>query len=212
MKYIRLTQLVTLKILRLPAILIVMLLCTSCFNNKNLPRELNLSRVLYQEGEQHMFGPGGINQSFYVYEISKNISNKVASDGIEYLNSLPSSKKADNKKEKIYQKRIEDKDTGPYKVGFTNWQTTPVSKDKAWLRRGRDLGTGWKLSIETFLASYKGDKSNDDFISIISPAFLNSFHEAISTPGNAYAYGGYRGMSILIVVPSQRRAYYIYRD
>ena len=211
-KQMRSSILIGQRILRVAIVSLAVLCCVSCTDNKSLPKELQLTRILYQEKEQHIFGPGGLNQSFYVYEISEKLTNKVQSDGIEYLNLLDSSKKADAEKKDIYQRKIIEKHIGPYEVGFSNWRITPVSKSEEWFRHGRDLGKDWKPSITTFFAGWKGDKTNDEFISKISPDFLNSFHKAISMPGNVYAFGGYRNMCILVVAPSQRRAYYVYRD
>jgi len=102
--------------------------------------------------------------------------------------------------------------TGPYWAPFVIWNATPVPKEEKWLRYGRDLGKDWKPSITTFYKAFKGDTTKDNFISTISPEFSDQFHEAISTPGNFYAYGYYRDMCILVVSPKMVKAFYLFRD
>jgi len=210
------------------------LLTASCSERLLFPTEFKLERVLHQTGKTHPVGPGGINNSFTVYELPQEASATIAAGGLSYLNSLPS---VVEQKEKFKPPRVEtvtysqvkcvvpgcpeETDpknvvtqtfTGPYRAPFAIWNATPVPKEEKWLRYGRDLGKDWKPSITTFYKAYKGDTTVDNFISTISPEFSDQFHEAISTPGNFYAYGYYRDMCILVVSPKMGKAFYLFRD
>jgi len=209
-------------------------LTASCSERVLFPTEFDLERVLHQAGKTHSVGPGGINNSFTVYELPQEASAKIASGGLSYLNSLPS---IVEQKKKFKPPRVEtvtysqvkcdipgcpeETDpknivtqmfTGPYSAPFANWNGTPVPREEKWLRHGRDLGKDWKPEITTFYKGFKGDTTNDEFISTISPEFSDRFHEAISTPGNFYAYGFYRDKSILVVSPRMGMAFYLFRD
>lgn len=173
-----------------------------CSRNESLPTELKLSRVLHQKQVSHLMGPGGQNHSFTVYEIPKEVSAKIAVQGLAYLNSLSSAlgKKAPGK----------TASSGP----FVDWRATPVSKTARWLRYEDEkrFAKGWEPSIPTFYQSFEGDTTKDDFIISISPEYVDSFHVAISTPGNYYAYGDYRGACLLVVSPKTGKAFYLFRD
>lgn len=174
-----------------------------CSKDESLPKELKLTRVLYQKEVSHAMGPGGINHSFTVYELPKEVSATIADQGLTYLNSLSSAlgKKAPD----------ETAFSGP----FVDWHATPVSKTARWLRyedERRFEKKGWEPSIATFYQSFAGDTLKDEFISSISPENADSFHTAISTPGNYYAYGAYRGMCLVVVSPKTGKAFYLFRD
>ena len=174
-----------------------------CSNNESLPTEFKLTRVLHQKKVSHLMGPGGGNHSFTVYELPKEVSATIADQGLTYLNSLPSAlgKKAPDKKAF----------SGP----FVDWHATPVSRAARWLRHEdeqRFEKRGWAPSIATFYKSYENDDGKDEFISSISPEYADSFQTAISTPGNYYAYGSYRGMCLVVVSPKTGKAFYLFRD
>jgi hypothetical protein len=173
-----------------------------CLNNESLPTEFKLTRVLHQKKVTHLMGPGGGNHSFTVYELPKEVSATIADQGLTYLNSLPSA----------LGKKAPDKTafSGP----FVNWLATPVSKAARWLRYEdeRRFEKGWEPSIATFYLSFEGDTLAVKFVSSISPEYADSFHTAISTPGNYYAYGGYRGMCLVVVSPKTGKAFYLFRD
>ncbi len=213
---------------------VVILFIASCARRPLFPTEFKLERVLYQTEKTHMFGPGGINHSFTVYELPQEVSETISAKGLPYLNSLPS---VVEQKRNFKPPRVEtysyplhkcnvpgcpkDKDpkniitrtaTGPYWAPFVIWNVTPVPKEEKWLRRGRDLGKDWKPSITTFYKGFKGDTTVDNFISTISSEFSDQFHEAISTPGNFYAYGFYRDMCLLVVSPKMGKTFYLFRD
>jgi hypothetical protein len=194
---------------------VTVLLTASCSGRALHPTELKLEQVLHQTGEQQPFGPGGLNQSFTVYELPKDVSATIAGRGLPYLNSLPSvieqTKKSKPPQVDVsYVKNNDGKifthtSTGPYWAPFVIWNATPIPMDEKWLRRGRSSGKDLKPSIETFYAK-------EEFISKIPAEFINQFHEAISTPGNFYAYGFYRDMCLLVVSPKMGKAFYLFRD
>ncbi len=175
------------------------LLLTSC-SKSWLPTELKLNHAVYQTKVEHFAGPGGINQSFTVYELPPENSATITNKGLAYLNSLPKEKKEASSA------------TGPWWSTFNNWRATPVPIEVAWLRFGRDLGKDWKPSITTFYKSFKGDDGKNGFITSISPEFSDAFHEAISAPASFYAFGDYRGKCLLVVSPKSGKVFYLYRD
>ncbi len=184
---------------------LIVLLTASCARRPLFPTEFKLERVLYQTGEQHPVGPGGINHTFTVYKLSQEVSETISAKGLPYLNSL-SSVVEQNKN------IITGTSTGPYRAPFAVWNATPIPKEEKWLRYGHDLGKDWQPSITTFFVSFQGDNTIDSFISTISPEFADAFNEAISTPGNYYAYGYYRDMCLLVVSPKTGKAFYLFRD
>lgn len=206
-------------IIWLSLLVAVTLIVTSCGNEQSwLPTEFKLERVLHKTDESHLFGPGGINHSFTVYKLPQEVSATISDKGLPYLNSLPSviALKKRSKPPKVYEYEVKDGQkipamTGPWWGPFVNWYTTPVPKEKKWLRYGRDLGEEWKPSISTFYMSHKGDNV-DNIISTISPEFRDEFQKAISTPGNFYAYGAYRGKCLLVVSPKMGKVFYLFRD
>lgn len=216
---------------------VITLLTTSCDERPLFPKEFKLERVLYQTGQTHPVGPGGINHSFTVYELPQEVSETISAKGLPYLNSLSS---VVEQKRNFKPPRVEtwsyplhkcnvpgcpkDKDpkniitrtaTGPYWAPFVIWNATPVPKEVQWLRRGEksDLDEDWNPSLATFYTRfYKGSTKKHPFISTITPEFTNAFNEAISTPGNFYAYGYYRDMCLLVVSPKMGKAFYLFRD
>jgi len=213
---------------------LIILLTASCARRPLFPTEFKLERVLYQTREQHPVGPGGINHTFTVYKLSQEVSETISAKGLPYLNSLSSvvEQKRNFKPPRVetysyplhkcnVQGCPEDKDpkniitgtsTGPYRAPFAIWNATPIPKEEKWLRYGHDLGKDWQPSITTFFVSFQGDNTKDSFISTISPEFADAFNEAISTPGNYYAYGYYRDMCLLVVSPKTGKAFYLFRD
>lgn len=199
----------------LPLMAVTALLTASCSGRALHPTELKLERVLHQTEEQQPFGPGGLNQSFTVYELPKGVSATIVDRGLPYLNSLPSvieqvKKSKPPQVDVSYYKNSDGKvftntSTGPYWAPFVVWNATPIPLDDKWVRRGRDSGKGLNPSIETFYAKEK-------FVSKIPAEFRDQFHEVISTPGNFYAYGFYRDMCIVVVSPKLGKAFYLFRD
>jgi hypothetical protein len=186
---------VALSFIALPAIV-------GCTKNESRPTELQLTRVLYQKEVSNAVGPGGMNHSFTIYELPKETSAAITDKRVTYLNSLHSASGKKTPGEKALS------------APFTDWHVTPVSKTARWLRyeEERRFNKGWEPSITTFYQSFEGDTSKDGFISSISTEHADSFHTAISTPGNYYAYGAYRGMCLVVVSPETGKVFYLFRD
>jgi hypothetical protein len=184
----------------LPLLAMFAVVLASC-SNSWLPTEFKLKRVLYQTSDAHIVGPGGFNHSFTVYELPQDVAATISAKGLSYLNSLSTDAKT-----------VPGYEGAPWWGPFSDWQATPVPSEKAWLRYGRDLEKDWKPSIKTFYVSWKGDNTKDGFISVIPLSFSDLFHEAISAPGNFYAYGDYRGMCLIVVSPKMGKVFYLFRD
>lgn len=201
---------------------VVVVLNASCSARPQFPEELKLDRVIYKTGEQHLVGPGGLNMSFVVFELPKEVSATMSNKGLLYLNSLPSvlEQKRNSKPPRAVVSTWKNSEgetltgtsTPPYWAPFVIWRSTPVPAEQEWLRYGRDLEVGWKPSLKNFYNAYKEDISKDSLIETIPPEFSADFHEAISTPGNFYAYGFYRDKCLLLVSPKLGKAFYLFRD
>lgn len=200
--------------LRLLLVILAAFLCASCSVGP-FPSELDLGKKLHESKVQHMMGPGGINQSFTVYELTPEAAELIAARGLPWLNSLPSviEQKKNFKPPRTetysYQdgkgRTITKTATGPYHAPFAVWSATPILAEEKWLRRISNSNKDWTPSLKTFFA-------RDEFITTIPPAFIDEFHEAISTSGSFYAYGYYRDMCLLVVAPKMGKAFYLFRD
>ena len=206
---------------RLLLILLAAFLAASCSAGK-FPGEFGLWKTIHESKVEHTFGPGGINHSFIVYELSPKAAAMISEKGLPWLNSLPSviEQKKNFKPPRTetysYQdskgRTITKTATGPYRAPFSVWMATPVPKEKQWLRRDHDFAKDWLPSLKTFFGSRITDESKNEFISTIPPTFIDEFHEAISTSGSFYAYGYYRDMCLLVVAPKMGKAFYLFRD
>ncbi len=186
------------------------------------PSEFDLGMKLHESEVQHMFGPGGINHSFIVYELPPKAAAQISEKGLPWLNSLPSviEQKKNFKPPRTETYSYQDSKgrtitrtaTGPYHTPFSVWRATPVPKEKQWLRREQDFAKHWLPSLKTFFGSGINDDSRNEFISTIPPAFIDEFHQAISSSGSFYAYGYYRDVCLLVVAPKMGKAFYLFRD
>ena len=95
--------------------------------------------------------------------------------------------------------------TGPWWGPFSKWHVTPVPPEIHWVRRRKTPENHWKPSLDNF---YK----DVEFTSDLDPDYKELLHKIIRSPGSFYSYGGYRGMCVLVVAPSQRRVFYLFRD
>ena len=126
----------------------VIILCVFFFfdERSRLPWEFTPGRPLYQKEETHIFGPGGINQTFHIHKIRNKVSEKVSEGGLLYLNSLSSSilMKKLYKSPKLYEYEYEVRGvkktrtlTGPWWGPFSKWHVTPIPSEIRWVRGGR---------------------------------------------------------------------------
>jgi hypothetical protein len=176
------------------------------FRDKALPPEMSLWRLEYEHEAGGFFGPGGGSHGLKVYKLSDSVAKDIEDGGTVYLNDLKSSIKAAEE-----YRNLKNKDA-LHRVGFSGWKRTPVGQDERWFRYGRDLGKGWQPTIRNFLISYQGDTGKNAFISGLSGKYARMFDKAVASDNSYYAFGGYRSMCLLIVSPSEKLAFYLYRD
>lgn len=196
----------------------VALLACACASENWLPPEFKLRRKIFEVGESHIVGPGGMNHRFVVYELPDGVSDKVAAEGLAYLNTLPSTAELAKKvktprvdSDKEVDGRKVPSSTGPWSGPFTNWAATPAAPDRRWRRGGRDTKASWHPSLMNFFSRHTGDRAAE-MVAKVPPDLEAAFNEAISSSGSYYAYGHYRGICLLVVSPKTRRAYFLFRD
>lgn len=181
------------------------LFLVSCSQNiERLPVELELTDVRLEIEDLHTFGPAGINEAFFYYLIPHSVSQRIEQQGLSFFDSLntPSG--------------------DPEWMGFDDWKTPPIEKNDQWLRKSYRIEPMEKLHLSEFY----GDALmvNDpylpryEFSGRIPIDIRIKLSEALSDAGIGasanlyYSFGGYRGQSLLIIMPSYQAAYYLYRD
>lgn len=190
-----------------PAYLIyfVVLLLVSCSQSiERLPAELELNDTRLKIEDLHTFGPAGINEAFYYYLMSEDVSRRIGEQGIAFFDNLsvPSS--------------------DPEWMAFSDWKTPPIEKNEQWLRHSYRF----EPVPELHLGEFYGDAlmQNDPYLPRYGfsgriPMDLRiRLSEVLSDVGLSadadayYSFGGYRGKSLLVVMPSYQAVYYLYRD
>lgn len=170
-----------------------------------IPKEFNLGNPSYKQRVSHLFGPGGINHSFNVFDLDQNIASEIAGSGIEFLNNMPSVVNFPDEKQEAYRG---EGFYNPYRVPFAQWKKLPILKDYRWPRRSYSaLDTDQPMAIEFF-----GDKKRKDFTPTIDAEHLALFHQIIHSGQGYYAYGGYRENCIMVISPKFQKVYYLFRD
>jgi len=157
-------------------------------SNKHLPEELELGNKVYAEQVSYTHGPGGLNRSFSIYELTSKVIHQINSEGLSFLKQMPS----------IQKKIINPK--GPYKNVFGNWKKLPL------IRKEHNPD-----NPDEFLDTYYG-KRNHDFVKKIKDPHLLNFINIINSNQGYYSYGGYRDMEILILSTKHQQAYHLFRD
>lgn len=185
----------------------IVLTTASCASGPDFPSELKLRRVSHETSDVQWMGPGGLSQSFTVYELRQDVVRTLAERGLHFLTSLPSINEEKNRE------LNEKKESGrPYWAPFVDWKATPV-QGEGWRRRDRVKMESIGPSIRTFYARFeKPDEPVDSFIEKIPTELRAQFQEAISTPGSFYAYGFYRDICLVVVSPKLGKAFYLFRD
>lgn len=194
------------------------LLATACTSEAWFPPEFQLRHTIFEVEKSHRVGPGGMSQRFVVYALPDSIADKIAAQGLAYLNALPSTaelaKKVKPPRVDSYQEVNGQKVpsvTGPWSGPFTNWAPTPVAPDLHWLRGRQKVTVGWRPSLLNFFSRFKGDMAQE-MVTTIPADVQVAFNEAISSSGSFFAYGHYRGMCLLVVSPETRKVYFLFRD
>ncbi len=183
-------------ILKFLMVILTLFFMMSC--SDDLPSELDLDDVIFEEKISHFMGPGGLNRSFRVYKLSNDVIDKLQSQKLLYLNNLQSSQ------EKLKDIQNLDKET-LFDVPFADWHETPIIKETKWLKRGRAYNNNTDILIENFF-------QDDGFTAKIPADIRELFHKVAHSPNSFYSYGGYRDMCVLVVSPEFKRAFYLFRD
>lgn len=188
------------------ACLFLFLLPAGCFNSEaeNIPMELSLSWPTYSKQVQYAFGPGGVNHSFNIFKLKKSVAQTIDSQGLTFLNSMPSALSHPTKADRpTYDKY------SPYWASFPKWRTLPIAKDDEWIRKAHSVDSGDQPTLSDFIGdAIKGHEFTDS----IDKQKLDLFHQVIQSKSGYYAYGGYHDMSVIIVSPENGVAYYLFRD
>lgn len=186
-------------------IFVLSLLLSSCSQSiERLPAELELNDTRLTVEDLHTFGPAGINEAFYYYLMPEEVSKRIEGQGISFFDNLttPSG--------------------DPEWVAFSDWKTPPMEKNEQWLR----LSYRFEPVPELHLSEFYGDAlmKNDpylpryEFSGRIPMDLRIRLSEVLSDVGLSadadayYSFGGYRGKSLLVVMPSYQAVYYLYRD
>ena len=55
-----------------------------------IPKELGLTKPIYEKSSSEAFGPGGINHALKVYDLDVEVVRKIENSGSNFLNTMPS--------------------------------------------------------------------------------------------------------------------------
>ncbi len=146
-----------------------------------LPKAMNVTRVIYSSEEAWGFGPGGNETGIIVYEMPKNISNRLKKNGLKYLKTL--------------RKNIGNNGRGR----FVDWYPTPMLIHE----RDKPLeveNSGQTRGIRDYLFRY-------GFQIPLDPKIEGDVNEAILKVGNYFSYGR---SGVIILIPQLERIVYMY--
>ncbi|PIR39319.1 MAG: hypothetical protein COV35_02030 [Alphaproteobacteria bacterium CG11_big_fil_rev_8_21_14_0_20_39_49] len=173
---------------------VVLFSCSGFFNIFNsgwksyIPQELKPTKVIYEVDGTHAFGPGGINEAFIVYSLSNDLADKIKSEGLPYLENMPSTVMYE-KLHASYENLLANGNLAPEKERkerfaflkatggqYKDWQATPVPDDeerwnrnrnkyyKQWVREGVPVEERW----ERYRGKYRGHDTLCKDISLCS--------------------------------------------
>jgi hypothetical protein len=187
-------------------LLIFSLISTGCVDkNDYLPKTLQLTDLIYSQDKSNLMGPGGLNQSFYVFKMKSDVVEEIRRDGLGFFKSITPVIK--------YSRKGPSKDlrvsNPPFWTNFTKWTPLPVVKNDKWIRRSRALDS---TSQPTFSDFFTGTSKRREFENSIDPEILATFQKVINSKSGYYAYGYYRETCALIVSPEFGLAYFLFRD
>lgn len=182
-------------------VLIMTMGLTSCSGETSMyPDELRLSDPAYVESYMPWMGPAGISKEFKVYKLNATIASSLLQNGDASFQSMRS----------ISERQMgEDyRDGGPTWIGFGNWKSTPIQRDEKWRNRAYHRFDGPLPEISEFY----GDVRRRKFVDTIDIEHLNDFHDTVRGTDGFYSYGGYLGRGLLVLSPTHRKAFYLFRD
>jgi len=169
-----------------------------------LPNELELSNVIYEERVEHAFGPAGINKGFHVLQLSERVAKEIRRGKLSHLNGLTSSKDAENEKAEVTKRAKAVGRSDPYNVGYSGWQVGPILMSPPWKYPGRRPRPGDTPKLTSFYGI------ETTFVSRLNAIHARAAQDAIDASDSFYAYGGYRANCVLLISLSQMRAYYLF--
>lgn len=152
-----------------------------------VPQSMGVSRVLYENEKSWGFGPGGNETGVIVYELPDVVAIGLKNSGTAYLTNLPGN----------------SGDSHDWHGRYEKWQETPIPPEPDWTYKGSERRAG-PTTPPPKLANYL-DKYG--FGIAIDSAIEREINEAISRPGNYFAYGR---IGVLILIPDARKAVYAY--
>lgn len=185
----------------LPIVLIMAMGLNSCSGETSMfPDELRLPNPTYEASVMPWMGPAGISKEFKVYKLNAKIADLLLQNGDALFQDMRS----------ISEKHLDKdyRDGGPRWVGFGNWMSTPIQRDKKWRNRPHERFDGPFLEISEFY----GDVRRRKFVDTIDIEHLNDFHDTIRGTDGFYSYGGLLGRGLLVLSPKHRKAFYLFRD
>lgn len=157
-----------------------------------VPDEFGVYKILYRKEEAWGFGPGGNETGIRVYELPEKIYQIIHEQGLEYLNSLPSSKIG----------RVEGR--YDWRGKYQNWLETPIRVTRHWtdyMSLPDDADYSKEVpSISHYIGAY-------GFGIIVDPEIKKLADDAIKSPGSYYAYGR---VGFILVIPEKKCVIYIY--
>lgn len=170
-----------------------------------LPEELFLSNPTYDVSVSHMFGPSGINHSFKIYDIAPEVTENIKTQGLGFLNSLPSTQNFVMPRKDPAKPNKFISFWSPYQI----WKRLPIQNDGKWSSGPKNHNLPTNLDINEFWGQYYF-KSNR-FSNRINPEYIQLFNEAFETSNGYYAYGGYLGRSLLVIFTDTNQAIFLFR-
>lgn len=145
-----------------------------------VPDALQVRSIIYANEESWGFGPGGNEAGIRFYPLSEDVSSRIQSGGVSYLDHLPPN---------------EDQASRSWRGSYTQWSETPIRGDH-WRP---DANTGL-LNVVDYICAY-------GFCIDIPPDRLRQANEIVSKPGSFYARGR---IGTIVVSPKQKLVLYFY--
>lgn len=146
-----------------------------------VPEALRVTEILYAKEESWGFGPGGNETGVIAYQLPDDIAAHAASEGTTFFANLPPTRKRTRK---------------PWQGRFEHWRPTPLDDNGRWERDQ----VSRRFRVEDYVCAY-------GFCIEIDPDQRRRIEAAVNAPGSHYAYGR---IGVIVVVPAQRRVYFLY--
>lgn len=145
-----------------------------------VPDALQVRSIIYANEESWGFGPGGNEAGILFYPLSDEVSSRIGSGGVNYLQQLPPNK---------------DQPSRDWRGRYEQWSETPIQGDH------------WKTNESTGLLNVIDYICAYGFCIDIPPDRLRQANEIVSRPGSFYARGR---IGTIVVSPKQKLVLYFY--